>query len=36
MTFCFRPDNVPNNRLLLQGGDLQAIKKPNVVLTFGW
>lgn len=33
---CFRPEPDPDPRMLLQGGDLQDIKEPNVVLAFGW
>ena len=33
---CFRPEPDPDPRMLLQGGDLQDIKEPNVVLVFGW
>ena len=31
---CFRPE--PDPGLLLQGGDIQDIKEPNVVLAFAW
>jgi len=29
------PNNAEENKMLLQGGDIQDIKKPNVVLAFG-